>query len=179
MCTAIGLVVGGIAGGLFPVSTTYRATAQIAMVPGASLTTADTSAYWEVLTQGQVSRTAAAIFSDPRWLASAASAAGVGASDFTLTAGAIPDTTMVSITADAPSARAAEAAVDDVLNHAMPEVTTILAPFQVRVVSPPTAASPMTTSRTQLVLAGALGGLLLGAAAGIVVSWLRSRRGDT
>ncbi|BBY45258.1 hypothetical protein A5765_04155 [Mycolicibacterium celeriflavum] len=178
MCAAIGLVIGGLAGLLLPVSTTYRATAQVALVPGPDLSTADASAYWEVLTQGQVSRTAAAVYSDPRWAASAASAAGIDASSLTLTAGALPDTTMVSITADAPSAQAAQAAVSDLLAKATPEVTAVSAPFQVRVVSPPDGASAMTTSRTQLVLAGALGGLLLGVAVGIGAAWLRSRRSN-
>jgi hypothetical protein len=179
ICAVIGLVVGAVGGALFPVSTTYRATAQVALVPGPNLTTADASAYWEVLTQGQVSRTAAAVFSDPRWGAGAASAAGVAESSLTLTAGAVPDTTMVSITADAPSAHAAQAAVADLLAKATPEVTAVSAPFQVRVVSPPNGASAMTTSRTQLILAGALGGLIFGAAVGMGVTWLRRRRSNT
>jgi hypothetical protein len=162
-----------------PVSTTYRATAQVALVPGTNLATADATAYWEVLTQGQVSRTAAAVFSDPRWFASAASVAGVAESNLMLTAGAVPDTTMVSITADAPSAFAAQAAVSDLLAKATPEVTAVSAPFQVRVVSPPDGAFAVTTSRIQLILAGALGGLIFGAAVGIGVAWLRSRRTDT
>ncbi|KUH95999.1 hypothetical protein AU187_12110 [Mycobacterium sp. IS-1556] len=151
----------------------------MALVPGPDLTTADASAYWEVLTQGQVSRTAAAVYSDPRWTASAASAAGIEESSLTLTAGALPDTTMVSITADAPSAQAAQAAASDLLAKATPEVTAVSAPFQVRVVSPPSDASAMSTPRSQLVLAGALGGLMLGAAAGIGVAWLRTRRSRT
>jgi hypothetical protein len=179
ICAVIGLVVSGAAGLVMPVSTTYRATAQVALVPGTNLTTADATAYWEVLTQGQVSRTAAAVFSDPRWGASAASVAGVAESDLTLTAGAVPQTTMVSITADAPSVYAAQAAVADLLAKATPEVTAVSAPFQVRVVSPPDGASAMRTSRTQLMLAGALGGLIVGAAVGIGVTWRRSRRSNT
>ncbi|QZH66842.1 hypothetical protein [Mycolicibacterium farcinogenes] len=175
-CAVIGLVLGAVAGFLFPVSTTYRATAQVALVPGPNLTTADASAYWEVLTQGQVSRTAAAVFSDPRWASSAASAAEVDESSLILTAGAVPDTTMVSITADAPSAHAAHAAVADLLAKATPEVSAVSAPFQVRVVSPPSGAYAMTTSRSQLLLAGALGGLIFGAVIGLGVVWWRSRR---
>ncbi|OLO99734.1 hypothetical protein BVU76_24220 [Mycolicibacterium porcinum] len=179
ICAVIGLVVGGAAGFLMPVSTTYRATAQVALVPGPNLTTADASAYWDVLTQGQIPRTAATVFADPRWRASAASAAGVDPSALTLTAGAVPDTTMVSITADAPTAQAADAAVADLLAHATPEVAAVSAPFQVRVVSPPDGAWAMTTSRSQLIMTGALGGLLCGAAAGFGVTWLRARRHNT
>jgi len=179
ICAAIGLVAGAVVGLLMPISTTYHATAQIAMIPGTNLTTADASGFWDVLTQGQIPRTAAAIYSDPRWVASAASAAGVDPAELSLTAGALPETTMVSITADAPTAHAAEAAVADLLAKAGPEVTAVLAPFQVRVVSPPNGASAVTTSRKQLMLAGALGGLMLGAIAGIGVRWLRSRRDQT
>lgn len=178
MCAVIGLVVGAAAGFLFPVSTTYRATAQVALVPGPNLTTADASAYWEVLTQGQVSRTAAAVFADPRWASSAAGAAEVDESSLIVTAGAVPDTTMVSITADAPSAHAAQAAVADLLAKATPEVAAVSAPFQVRVVSPPSDADATATPRSQLIMAGALGGLMIGAAAGIGVTWLRSRRSN-
>lgn len=179
ICAVIGLVIGGVVGLRIPVPTTYRATAQVALIPGTDLTTADASAYWEVLTQGQVSRTAATVFADPRWDASAATAAGVDASSLKLTAGAVPETTMVSITADAPSAHAAQAAVADLLDKATPEVSAVSAPFKVRVVSQSDNATPMTTSRKQLILAAALGGLVLGAAVGIGVAWLRSRRSDT
>ncbi|GAT05244.1 YveK family protein [Mycolicibacterium fortuitum] len=177
-CAVLGLALGAIAGFLFPVSTTYRATAQVALVPGPNLTTADASAYWEVLTQGQVSRTAAAVFADPRWTSSAASAAEVDESSLILTAGAVPDTTMVSITADAPSEHAARAAVADLLAKATPEVAAVSAPFQVRVVSPPSGAYAMATPRSQLILAGALGGLMFGAAVGIGVTWWRSRESN-
>ena len=176
--TVVGLVIGAVGGGLFPVSTTYRATAQVALVPGPDLTTADASAFWEVLTQGQVSRTAAAVFSDPRWVAGAASAGGIDESSLVLTAGALPDTTMVTITADAPSAHSAQAAVADLLAKATPEVAAVSAPFQVRVVSPPVGAYAMSTSRIQLLLAGALVGAMFGATIGIGVAWLRTRRSD-
>ncbi len=176
ICAAIGIVAGAIAGAVFPMSTTYRATAKVAMVPGPDLTTADASAYWEILTQGQVSRTAAAVFSDPRWIAGSASAAGVATSSLTLTAGAVPDTTMVSITADAPTAHAANAAVAALLEKATPEVSAVSAPFRVRLVSAPDGATAMTSSRTQAILAGTLGGLVIGSALGIGVSWLRTRR---
>ncbi len=79
IAAVIGVLIGGAVGMLVPLTTHYRATAQVAMVPpGANLTTADASAYWEVLTQGQVSHTAATVFSDPRWTPSAVSAAGGG-----------------------------------------------------------------------------------------------------
>ncbi|MUL45448.1 hypothetical protein FZI85_07680 [Mycobacterium sp. CBMA293] len=175
ICAVIGVIAGGIAGALFPISTTYRATAQIAMVPGPGLTTAESSAYWEILTHGQVSRTAAAVFSDPRWTAGAVSAAGVSASDLKLTADAVPDTTMVSITADAPTRHAADAAVEHLIENAMPEVSAVSAPFHVRVVSPPDGGTAVATSRTQVILAGVVGGLVIGSALGIGLAWRRTR----
>lgn len=173
----VGALIGGVAGMLIPLTTHYQAAAQIAMVPGADLTTADASAYWEVLTQGQVSRTAATVFSDPRWKPSAVSASGVDDSEITLTAGAIPDTTMVSITADGPSAHAVQAALSDLLDKAMPEVTAVSAPFTARIVSQPINVTGTSVPRVQAELAGAVGGLVIGAAAGIGFSWLR-RRGN-
>lgn len=171
----IGALIGGAVGMLVPLATHYQAAAQVAMVPGTNLTTADASAYWEVLTQGQVSHTAATVFSDPRWKASAVSAAGVDASQITLTAGAIPNTTMVSITADGPSAQAVEAALSDLLNKALPEVTAVSTPFTVRIVSQPISVTATAVPRLQIALAGALGGLVLGAAAGFGLLWLRGR----
>lgn len=171
----IGGVLGGIAGTQLPNAPTYRATAQVALVPGPDLTTADSSAYWEVLTQGQVPRTAATVLSDPRWHAGAAAAAGVDPSELTLSAGAVPDTTVVSITADAPSEHAAQSAVADLLEKATPEVKAVSAPFQLRVISPPSTTA-MATSPIQLILIGGIIGLILGGVVGIGVTWLRSRR---
>lgn len=178
-CALVGIAIGVLAGLCLPLATSYRATAEIAMVPGPDLTTADASAYWEVLTQGQVSRTAATVYADPRWLDSAAEAAGVRAAQLTLTAGALPETTMVSISADAPSAAAAQAAVTDLLDKATPEVGAVSAPFKVRVVSKSTSATAMTTSRLQVILAGALAGLLVGGAAGVGATMLRTRSTGT
>ncbi|MFL0294912.1 hypothetical protein ACJH6J_28295 [Mycobacterium sp. SMC-18] len=172
----IGGVLGGVAGTQLLNSATYRATAQVALVPGPDLTTADSSAYWEVLTQGQVPRTAATVLSDPRWQAGAAAAAGVDPSKLTLSAGAVPETTIVSITADAPSEHAAQTAVADLLEKATPEVKAVSAPFQLRVISPPSAVE-MATSPIQLILIGAIVGLIVGAVVGIGVTWLRARRG--
>src|SRR5580765_4428146 len=135
ICALVGLAIGVAAALFCPLPTKYRATAQVAMVAGTELTTAEASSYWEVLTQGQIPRTAAVAFSDPRWLQGAAAAAGVSETDLKLTAGAVPDTTLVSITADAPSAGAATAAVANLLKNATPEVGTISAPFKVHVVS--------------------------------------------
>jgi len=171
----VGLVAGAGVGLLIPLSTTYQAKAQVALVPGTDLTTAEASAYWEVLDQNQVPRTAATVFNDERWLPSAVAAAGVDAGALTLTAGAIPDTTLVSITADGPSARSVQAAVSDLLDKATPEVSAVSAPFQVRVVSQPDHATATTTPRLQPVLAGALAGLLLGAVIGLGFGWLRTR----
>lgn len=171
----VGLLIGGAVGMLVPLTTHYQAAAQVAMVPGPNLTTADASAYWEVLTQGQVSHTAATVFGDPRWKPSAASAAGVDPSQITLTAGAIPNTTMVSITADGSSAQAVQAALSDLLDKALPEVSAVSTPFTVRIVSQPISVTATAVPRLQVGLAGALGGLLIGAAAGLGVAWLRAK----
>lgn len=178
ICTVLGALIGGAVGMLVPLTTHYQAVAQIAMVPGPDLTTADASAYWEVLTQGQISRTAASVFNDPRWVPSAASAAGVDASQITLTAGAVPSTTIVSVTVDGSTAESVQAALFDLLDKALPEVTAVSVPFTARVVSQPISVTATSVPRMQAGLAGVFGGLVIGAAVGIGISWLRSRGKD-
>ncbi len=45
------------------------------------------------------------LYNDPRWLPSAANAAKVPQSELALTAAALPDTTIVTVTVDAGSAK--------------------------------------------------------------------------
>ncbi|MUM05410.1 hypothetical protein B5P44_11530 [Mycobacterium sp. CBMA 213] len=168
-------MVGALVGLLFPLSVHYEASAQVALVPGPALNAAEASSFWEVLSQGQVSRTAATVFRDPRWLPAAQAAAGVPADQLNVTVGAVPDTTLVSITANAPTAHAAQAGVRGLLDAATGEVGAVSAPFQVRVVSGPDTATSLTTSRTQVIAAAAFAGVLIGATAMFAVVWRRGQ----
>lgn len=172
----VGSLIGaGLGYLLAPEAHRYQASANVALLPAANLTTEEASSFWDVLTRGQISRTAAVLYEDPRWLPSAANAAKVPESELTVTSAALPETTMVSVTVTAGSPAAAEAALNDVLTTATAEVTSLTAPYAVKVIWPPKgSATPVPIAgRSQLAVAGALGGLLIGAA----VAWfgLRSR----
>jgi len=171
----IGAVVGAGVGALAaPGTSRYVAEANVAFLPAPELTMVEASDFWEVLTRGQVTRTAAIVYDDPRWLPAAAEAAKVPGSDLTLTAAALPETTILKVTVTAGSAQAAESALNNVLTTATPEVSSLASPYFVKVMWPPQgSASPAPSpGRTQVAGAGALAGLLAGGGLG----WLLSRR---
>lgn len=177
----IGAVLGAALGFLLaPRSHWYQASANVALLPAPDLTTEQSSAFWEVLTRGQVSRTAAVLFNDPRWIPSAANAAKVPQADLSLSAAALPDTTIVVVTVVAHSADAAEAGLNDVLNRATPDVASLAAPYAVKVLWPPqNNALPLPSPRrSQVGAALALGGLLIGGGVGWFFTRSRGRRND-
>lgn len=168
----IGALLGAALGYLLtPDAGSSKATADVAFLPAPNLTTVEASNFWEVLTRGQVSRTAAVLYEDPRWVGSAAEAAGVQADELTITAAAVPETTIVAVTVQAKSGEAAEAALNDVLTTATPEVASLTSPYTVRVLWPPKgSAVPVgLPGRTQIMAAGAVAGLMVGGAAGWAV----------
>jgi hypothetical protein len=171
---ALGAGVGAL---VAPTADRYTVSTNVAMLPASSLTTAEASSFWDVLTRGQVSRTAAIVYDDSRWLTSAAKAAGVQPSQLTLTAAALPETTIVAVTVTANTPGAAEAALSDVLTTAAPQVASVTAPFQASPLWPPKdSAHPIAvSSRTQVAGAGGLAGLLIGGGIGWLVSRRRSR----
>lgn len=171
----IGAVFGALLGiVLTPDAGRYKATGDVAFLPAANLTIIEASNFWEVLTRGQVSRTAAVVYDDPRWLPSAANAAKVSESELTLSAAAVPETTIVAVTVQAPSPEAAEAALNDVLTTATAEVASLAAPYSVRVLWPAKgSAVPLSLpGRAQIMAAGGLAGILVGGGTG----WYLTRR---
>lgn len=178
----IGALLGAALGFLLtPDAGNYKATADVAFLPAPNLTTVEASNFWEVLTRGQVSRTAAVVYEEPRWLASAANTAKVPVGELTLSAAAVPETTIVEVTVQATSAAAAEAALNDVLTTATPEVASLAAPYSVRVLWPPegSAVPAGLPGRTQVMAAGGLAGLLVGGAVGwAVIRRSGGARGD-
>ena len=175
----VGAVIAAALGYLLtPQSQRYQASAHVALLPAPNLSADQSSAFWEVLTRGQVSRTAAVLYNDPRWLPSAANAAKAALGDLYMEAAALPDTTMVTITMSASSPEAAELALNDVLTTATPEVTSLSVPFTVKVLWPPKgSAVPLPSpGPTQFAAAGALAGLLIGGGLGWFVARSRRRR---
>ncbi len=172
----VGALLGAVAGFLLvPGASRYTASANVALLPSPDLTLVEASGFWDVLTRGQVTRTAAVVYGDERWLTPAAGAAKVPQRQLTLTAAALPETTLLTVKVTAGSAAAAETALNEVLNTATPQVSSLAAPYSVKVLWPPKGGGvtpvPMP-SRVQIAAAGALGGLLLGAGAG----WFYTRR---
>jgi hypothetical protein len=171
----IGALLGaGLGAVAAPGASRYVAAANVALLPGPEVTLVQASDFWEVLTRGQVTRTAAIVYDDPRWLSPAADAAKVSRDDLTLTAAALPDTTILTVTVTAPSAEAAASALNNVLVTATPEVSSLATPYFVKVLWPPqgSASAEPSPSRMQVVAGGALGGLLVGGGIG----WFLSRR---
>ena len=134
ICTVVGALFGYT---LAPTTHRYSAGAKVVLLPAADLPASEASNFWEVLTRGQVSRMAAIIYDDQRWLSSAARAANVPQDQLSLSASALQDTTMVVVTVTANSPMAAEAALNDVLTVATAEVTSLVVPYKVKVLWPP------------------------------------------
>lgn len=175
MFALVGAVLGAVLGAVaVPHTSRYTVSANIALLPGPNLTTVEASNFWEVLTRGQVTRTAAIVYDDPRWLISAAKAAKTRADELTLTAAALPETTVLQVTVTAPTASAADAALSDVLTTATPDVVSLVVPYEVKVLMPPpnSASGVPAPSRVQTAAAGALAGLLIAGGVG----WLVDRR---
>lgn len=147
----------------------FTAQATLAMLPGSDISVAETPAFWEVLNAGQATRSAAIVLADSRWLDGAALAAGVPRTTLTLTAGAIPQTTLITTTMKADSAGAANAALSSVLGDAVGFAATVSGPFRIQTVTPPTVQS-LSPKRIQTMAALGIAGLLIGGGAGIFIS---------
>ncbi|MCB0925502.1 MAG: hypothetical protein KDB50_13325 [Mycobacterium sp.] len=169
----VGAVIGAVLGVLVtPQTVRHGAWAHIVLVPPAELTSAEASSFWEVLTGGQISRTAAILYSDARWLPAAAAAAGVSQSQLDVAAYALPETTMLVVTAQADTQAAADSALDSVLTTATPEVSSVLSPYFVKVLQPQQDDPITGPGKKQFAAAGGLGGLLVCGGLG----WLFVRR---
>ncbi len=155
----------------------FAAQATLAMLPVQDVPASEASNYWEVLNRGQATRSAAVVLGDQSWLDGAASAAGVPKSDLALSAGAIPDTTLITVTMEAQSPNSAETALQAVLNNAVGTAAAVSGPFRLDVVASPSgSAHSMSASRVQMLGAFGIAGLLVGAGCGVLVSRsIRSR----
>ncbi|MBS1692143.1 MAG: hypothetical protein JST91_07980 [Actinobacteria bacterium] len=170
---AIGLVAGGLAGtalaGREPQR--YTAEATLAMLPSQQVPVTQAPGFWEVLSRGQATRSAAIMLADGKWLGDAAAAAGVPESQLSLQAGAIADTTLIDVMMRADTAQAAEAALDKVLADAVIPAATAAGPFRLEVVSAPGGSAKTTgPAKIQVVGALAIAGLLVGGGLGLLVS---------
>jgi hypothetical protein len=156
-------------------ATTYRAEADLAVLPSSAVSPDQAPAFWEALSRGQVPRTAAEIFNQPRWLAAAARAVGSPSSSLTMTAGVVPDTTLVKVTLAADSRSAAERGLRVVIDAASPLASSAAGPFVlVGVYGPEDTAAPVGSSLGTLLPIAALGGLLIGGGVAVMIVRWRS-----
>jgi hypothetical protein len=155
----------------------YRATAQLALVPGPQVPAEEVPSYWEALNGGQAARVAAAVFAQPQWLAPAGAAAGVPASGITTTAGVVESTSLLSVTAETTSERAAEVALDALIASATPTAEEVSGPFAIIVVQSAGGTAELAgIEATQLLTVVFIGGLLLGSGIALVVARARGHR---
>jgi len=154
---------------------TYAARATLAMLPSPDVSVAETPAFWEVLNAGQATRSAAIVLGDNRWLDSAATAAGVRKSTLTLTAGAIPQTTLITISMKASSAAGARSALEAVLGDAVGLAAKTAGPFELRVISPPSVQT-LSPMKNQVFAAASLAGFLAGAGIGLFIARIVPQR---
>lgn len=170
--TTLGMVAGVLLADAFADrENRYTAQATLAMLPARDLPLEQVSNFWEVLNRGQATGSAAVVLNDGRWLGPAAAVAGVPRSDLTLSAGAIPETTLITVAMTARSANAAETALATVLADAVGPAAEVSGPFRLETVVP-AQGSATAVSPTPIQVFGALGvaGSLIGAGAGYRVA---------
>ena len=177
LTVAIVAVLGALLGagvGAYLAATTkpfYRATIELALLPGASVPPEQISNYWEALARGQAPRVAAEVLNQPRWKAAAAKGAGVGVDSITIDAGVVTDTTLITVGVGAPTATAAEQGVTAAVREATPLAQQVSGPFVLQVVQPADGtAKSLTTPGGQVVAISALAGLAVGAGVGVFLS---------
>lgn len=157
-----------------------EARATLAMIPQSEIPLLETPNYWDILNQGQATRSAAIILGDKRWLDAAATQTGVPRGELSLSASAVPETTLITVAVEADSPEAAERALDWVLKNATSQAASIVGPFTLRLITDPIgSAREMGAAPVQLITAMAIGGLLVGAGAGVAVSRSAQRRSAT
>lgn len=130
---------------------------------------ADAANYYETLSNGQLVSTVAQLVDRPRYLRTAAHDLGLSAepgAGVTVSAAAVPETAVVTVTAEAPTSRAAEQIADRVLAQATPDVDALVPPYRLKPVS--SAAGTATErglSASAFAVIAALVALVGGAAA--------------
>ncbi len=133
----LALAVGGLGAGYVsqqPVQ--YSAANQLLLAPQAELSPSSTSSYWETLGNGQLPATAAAIVNDKRILkATTANLSAATRDAISVTVSVLPSTAVINVQVTAPTASVAERVANDISNRSTVEVTEVLAPYRLQVIS--------------------------------------------
>jgi hypothetical protein len=154
-----------------------KAQATLSILPGPEVPESNVPDYWEVINQGQPTRSAAIVLADNQWLNSAAAEAGVPRSELELAAGAIPETSLITVTMKADSSEAAERALDSVLKQASRAAASASGPYSLEiVVFPAGSARSIVPTREQWIAGLGVGGLLVGVGFGLLIRRWAQRR---
>ncbi len=174
----IGMLIGlAIAFVLLGQSKRFAAQTTLAMLPASYIPTSEAAQFWEVLNNGQATRSAAIVLAQGTWLQPAAAAAGVPPSELSLTAGPIRDTTLIEVTLEANSPQTAEAALSSVLNDAVPPAIAVSGPFRLEVIRPATgSAQRLGPGGVQTYGTAGIAGLALGVGVALLASRWAERR---
>ncbi|MFC7621698.1 hypothetical protein [Microlunatus sp. GCM10028923] len=146
---------------------TWTAEHAVVVVPtGKSVS--EQAALYETLSRGQVVATAAEIYSENRWHAAHP--------EVEVSAGAVPPSAVLQVTASGTNRAEVEAALAEVLTSATPEANRILKPYRVTVLDsrPPTARESGLSLFVWAGIAG-LAGLLAGAFGYVGLAAIRDR----
>lgn len=169
VAAGLGLFLGLLAAFVLSGQTRYTASATVAMLPGPKVGDDALANYWEVLNRGQATRTAATVIGQSRWL----DVIGANGQELTLSAGALPDTTLIDVEVQADSAAAARKALKGVLDASLPTAAKSSGPFALNVVSSTDAnITTQSPGRTQLLAVLGASGALAGGGLGLL--WVRT-----
>ena len=174
----IGMLVGAVIGFvLLGQSKRFAAQTTLSMLPASYIPTSEAAQFWEVLNAGQATRSAAIVLGQGTWLQTAAVATGVPASELSLTAGPVRDTTLIEVTLEANSAETAETALSSVLSDAIGPAIAVSGPFRLEVIKPPAgSAQSMSPSGAQTYATAGIAGLALGVGVALLASRWADRR---
>jgi hypothetical protein len=155
----------------------YRAEMELALTPGPQAVPELISDYWEALSRGQASRIAAEVLNHRRWREPAAGAAGLRPEKISVTSGVIADTSLITVGVEAPSAEAAETAVESLVREAAPTAEQISGPFTLQVVQPAAGGAVLVSMpRWQTLGIYVLAGGMVGVGSMLLVQRRRLRR---
>lgn len=170
----VGLMVGLLAAlGIVATPDTYEAQTRLAIVPAESVPSSEIPGYWEVLSRGQANRTAAEVLAQPRWTGAASAEAGTAPVDVAVSAGAIPDTTLVDLVVQGPDPQATVRVAEAVVRLGTPVAQEVTGPFEIHTVQEAAGTvRNLAAPPVQVFVALAAAGLLFGLGAGLLVDRL-------
>jgi capsular polysaccharide biosynthesis protein len=154
----LGLLAGAAVGAyLASRPATWTAETQLLVTPAKDLPAASLTSYYEALSRGQITATAAAIAADGKLLDSARSAAGVSAGEgLTSTASVVPDTTLVRVSVTAPSKTDAQTVTKELVAQATAELDRLIPSYDVTQLTSSTPPASKTGLSIKEVLGGAV-----------------------